>query len=45
MIRIKTEKLLGNWVNIFQTAIFLTLLPRAVLRTQPKGYGGALLQK
>ena len=29
----------------FKWLIFLTVLPRALFRTQPKVYGGAFLQK
>ena len=46
MIRIKTQKVLG-WEIFFKWPFFLTVLPRAEFRTQPKVkvYGGAPLQK
>ena len=40
-----TQKVLCKWGNIFLMVIFLTVLPKAVLRTQPKLYGGPFLQK
>ena len=45
MIRMKTQKALHNWGHIFKMNTFLTVLPRAVFRTQSKVYGGAFLQK
>ena len=44
MIRIKTQKVLG-WEIFFKWPFFLTVLPIAEFRTQPKVYGGAPLQK
>ena len=41
MIRIKTQKVLDDWGNI----VNITAFPRAIFRTQPKVYGGALLRK
>ena len=45
MIRIKLQKVLHNWINIFLNDYFLIVLPRAIFRTQPKVYGGVFLQK
>ena len=45
MIGIKTQNVLDNFGNIFKMNTFLTVLPRAVFRTQSKAYGGAFLQK
>ena len=41
----KTQKVLHNLGNIFKMNAFLTVSPSAIFRTQPKVYGGALLQK
>ena len=40
----KKEKVLHNWGNLLN-GYFLTVLPRALFRTQPKVYGGAFSQK
>ena len=40
-----TQKALHNWGNIFLNGYFLTVLPRAVFRTQSKVYGGAFFTK
>ena len=45
MIRLKTQKVFRNLGNIFKMNTFLTVLPKAVFRTQSKVYGGAFLQK
>ena len=45
MLRIKIQKFLHNWGNIFLMATFLTVLPRVIFRTQSKVYGEAFLQK
>ena len=42
MIRIKTLRQLGNYLL---NCYFLTVLLRAVFRTRPKVFGGALFQK
>ena len=44
MIRLKTQKVLHNWGNIFQIVTFLTVLLRAIFRTQLKVYGGAFFK-
>ena len=41
MIRIKMQKVLHNLGNIFKMNSFLTVLARAVFRTQLKVYCGA----
>ena len=38
------QNVLHNWGNIFLNGFFLTVLQRAAFRTQPKVYGGSLLQ-
>ena len=43
MLRIKIQKVLHNWENIFLMVTFLTVLPRAVFRTQSKVFGEAFL--
>ena len=45
MVRIKAQKVLHNLGNIFKLNTFLTVLPRALFRTQSKIYGGAFLQR
>ena len=45
MIRINTRKVLHNLRNIFKMNTFLTVLSRAIFRTQSKAYGGVFLQK
>ena len=39
------DKVLHNRGNIFQIATYLTVVARAIFRTQPRAYGGAFLQK
>ena len=46
MLRIKIQKVLHNWGNIFLImGTFLSVLARVVFKTQSKVYGGAFLQK
>ena len=46
MIIIKAQKVLERTGEIpFKWLLFLTVLPRAIFRTQSKVYGGAILQK
>ena len=46
MLRIKIQKVLYNWGNIFLImGTFLSVLARLVFKTQSKVYGGAFLQK
>ena len=46
MLRIKIQKVLYNWGNIFLImGTFLSVLARVVFKTQSKVYGGAFLQK
>ena len=40
-----TQEVLHNWGNIALNGYFLTVLPRAVFKTQPKVYGGAFLEQ
>ena len=42
----RTQKVLHNWENTFLHGYFLTVLPKALFKTQPKKvYGGAFLQE
>ena len=45
MLRIKIQKVLRNWENIFLMVTFLTALAGAVIRTQSKVYGGDFFAK
>ena len=46
MIRVRTEKkVLCNLGNIFKMNTSLTVLPRAVFKTQSKVYGGTFFAK
>ena len=35
-----TQEVLHDWGNIVLNGNFLTVLPRAIFKTQPKVYGG-----
>ena len=45
MMQVKTQKVLQNWEKSFKWLFSLTLLVRAIFRTQSKVYGGAFLEK
>ena len=45
MIRMKTQRVLHNLGNVFKMNTFLTLMPRAVFRTQSKVYAGVFFAK